>query len=60
MTPEQLAEICAREVPDDIHVPTLAGIFRRENITTLETARAFMRSPSDRDAAAGAGAKGPG
>lgn len=42
MTPEELAAAYAMQSPHDLHVPTLAEIFRREGIMTLEQAERRM------------------
>lgn len=42
-TPEQLAIEYANGVPDDIHVPTLAEMFRRGGVKTKDEAARYMR-----------------
>jgi hypothetical protein len=44
LTPEELATTYALRSPHDLHVPTLAEIFRREGIETLEQASAYVRA----------------
>jgi hypothetical protein len=44
LTPEVLAELVARKVAEEIHVPTLTALLRERNVSSLSEAIAIART----------------